>query len=133
MAKDHTFPPFFWAPPLALLLSGASEPPDPRECEETRWELPGGHPPSFGHCQGKQHEAAEAEEGGTYFKTKWSYIFQLNGHTLKRPFLSLICLSGGADSPAGNEAEDGKARRRSFEAFVEHSNWFWPLTKRQYS
>ena len=32
-----------------------------------------------------------------------------------------------------NEAKDGKARRRSFEAFVEHSNWFWPLTKRQYS
>ena len=47
----------------ALSLSGASEPPDPRECEETRWELPGGHPPSFGHCQGKQHEAAEAEKG----------------------------------------------------------------------
>ena len=108
---------------LALSLAGASEPPDPRECEETRRELVGGHPPSFGHCQGEQHEAAETEEGGhtfenyleIYFPTEW------------------ICLSGGADSTPGNEAEDGKARRRrSFEAFVEHSSWFRPLIDRQH-
>ena len=58
---------FTFTSALPLSLSGTSKPPDPRECEEARRELLGGHPPSFGHCQGEQHEAAEAEEGGNIF------------------------------------------------------------------
>ena len=99
--------------------SGASESPDSGECEETRRELLGGHAPPLGHCQGEQHEAAEAEKGGE--RTTWKYIFQLDGCTQIILFLSLIRLSGRADSASGNEAEDAKTRRRrTFETFVEH-------------
>ena len=79
-----TFTFYFYVSTLTFILlsvstSGASESPDSGECEETRWELLGGHAPPLGHCQGEQHEAAEAEKGGE--RTTWKYIFQLDGST----------------------------------------------------
>ena len=70
-----------------------------------------------------------------YFQTKCKYIFKQNGNKFSNKMeiyfptlnmeiyfqLNWICLSGGADSPPCNEAEDAKTRRRRiFEAFVEH-------------
>ena len=64
--------------------SGASESPDSGECEETRRELVGGHPPPLGHCQGEQHEAAEAEKGGE--KKQYENIFSNLMEALKLSF-----------------------------------------------
>ena len=80
---------------FTVALSGASEPPGPGECEETRRELVGGHPLALGHRQGEQHEAAEAEEGGhifsnnmeIYFPIKWKHsqvIFHILDFSFRR-------------------------------------------------